>query len=664
MAVFAASVLHAQKAPFDVNGMLALSRIGEHQISPDGTRIAFSVQTIDTDKNTKPRHVWVVPLRGGAARKITSEGSANSRPRWSPDSKRIAYISDRGGSSQVWTMDPDGSNAKQVTTLSTEADGVLWSGDGKWLVFVSEVYPDCADEACNKRKLDEDQSSKTKARIYTALLYRQWNTYQTARRKHLMVVPAEGGVAKDITPGDRDVPPFSLGGPDGYAVSPDGKEVVYIMNPDAQLATSTNTEMYAVPLEGGAARKLTVNPAADHSPIYSPDGKYLAYRFQLKPGFESDRWRLSVIDRVTGRATVLTDNLDRSVETIAWSADSKQIFFSFEDRGRMVIHRIPVTGGASQIIVNGNSYADEPQFTPDGRSMIYVEMSGSRPSEIFRVDSGGQPVALTHLNDAVLSRYQMTPMEEFSVEGSGGTRVQSFVVKPPNFDATRKYPVMLLIHGGPQGAFGELWHYRWNAQVFAGAGYVVVTPNPRGSTGYGQRFTDEVSGDWGGKAYEDLMAVADHVAKLSYVDPERMVAAGGSYGGYMVNWIQGHTNRFKAFISHSGLFDLRSANADTEELWFSKWEFGGLPWETPEMHEKWSPSSFVKEFKTPTLVIHGELDYRVGYSQALQYFTALQMQKVPSKLLLFPDEGHWITKPQNTLLWYKTFIDWANQWTK
>jgi dipeptidyl aminopeptidase/acylaminoacyl peptidase len=296
--------------------------------------------------------------------------------------------------------------------------------------------------------------------------------------------------------------------------------------------------------------------------------------------------------------------------------------------------------------------------------MIYAEMSGSKPSELFRVDSGGQPVALTHMNDTLLARYQLTPLEEFWVEGAAGARVHSFLVKPPNFDANRRYPMILLVHGGPQGAWGEMWHYRWNAQVFAGAGYVVVMPNPRGSTGYGQRFTDEVSSDWGGKPYEDLMAVTDYAAKLPYVDFDRMVAAGGSYGGYMVNWMQGHTNRFKAFISHSGLFDLKSASAETEELWFPRWEFGGMPWEAPEMHERWSPSNFVREFKTPTLVIHGELDYRVGYSQALQYFTALQMQKVPSKLLLFPDEGHWIMKPQNTMLWYKTFLDWAGQWTK
>jgi dipeptidyl aminopeptidase/acylaminoacyl peptidase len=659
----AAALAFAQKAPFDFQAMMKLARISDHQLSPDGQKVAFTVQTIDLDNNTRPRQIHLVPLRGGVPSAVTAEGN-NSRARWSPDGKKIAFISTRGGASQIWMMDADGRNQKQLTTLATEADGVTWSGDGKHLVFTSEVYPDCPDEACNKKKLDEEKAGKVKARIYTSLLYRHWDTWQSARRKHLMVIPAEGGPVRDLTPGHRDVPPFSLGGQDDYAVSADGKEVCYVMNPDLNQALSTNSEMYVIPIEGGEARKITENPAADNAPVYSPDGFYLAYRAQSKGGFESDRWRLMLMDRATGRLSVLTEGLDRSVGTIAWAPDSKRIFFTVEDRGRSAIHMIPITGGASRPVVSGASHVDEPQFTPDGKTMVYSEQSGSKPAEIYRAEPGASPVALTRLNNRVLEAHQLTPLEEFWVEGADRTQVHSFLVKPPGFNPALKYPVLVLIHGGPQGAWGESWSYRWNQQVFAASGYVVVMPNPRGSTGYGQKFTDEISGDWGGKVYEDLTAVVDHVARLPYVDANRMAAAGGSYGGYMVNWILGRSQRFKALISHAGVYDLPSMAGETEELWFTTWEFGGMPWEKPEVYQKWSPSQYVKEFKTPTLVIHGELDYRVPVGQGLQLFTALQMQKVPSKLLLYPDEGHWILKPQNSRLWYKTFLEWIEEWLK
>jgi dipeptidyl aminopeptidase/acylaminoacyl peptidase len=326
---------------------------------------------------------------------------------------------------------------------------------------------------------------------------------------------------------------------------------------------------------------------------------------------------------------------------------------------------VPVQGGAARSVIAGSSHVDDVQFTPDGKTMIYSENTGTRPSEIFRASSaGGAPVALAKLNTDVLAQYKLAPLEEFTVEGAEEARVHGFIVKPPEFNPKKKYPVLFLIHGGPQGAWGESWTYRWNAQVFAAAGYLVVMPNPRGSTGYGQKFTDEINADWGGKAFQDIMAVVDHVAKLPYADPGRMAAAGGSYGGYMVNWMLGHTDRFRAFISHAGVFDLRSMAGETEELWFPLWEFRGMPWDNPDLYAQWSPSYFVSNFKTPTLVIHGELDYRVPVGQGMQLFTALQMQKVPSKMVLFPDEGHWIMKPQNSVLWYSTFLDWISEWTK
>ena len=662
----AAAISVAQKQPFTVDTMLKLARIGEPVLSPDGNQVAFTVQTVDLEKNSKPSQIYLVPVQGGSPRQITTEGTANERPRWSPDSKLIYFVSNRGGSSQIWAMNADGSNARQVAKFAAEAEGILISSDGKKIVLLSSVYPECgADDACNQRKLDEDSKSKTKARIYTTLLYRHWNAWQSARRRHLMVVNTDGTGLKELTPGPNEVPPFSLGGQDDYAISPDSNEVAFAMNSDPDQATSTNSDIYVVPLAGGDVKKITTGPGADNTPLYSPDGKFLAFRSQARAGYESDRWRLMVLDRATGRATNLTENLDRWVGSVTWSPDSTRLFFTVEDRGRTGLQMIQASGGGSRNIIAGASTLDDVQFTSDGRTMIYTEVSGSHPTEIYRAtSSGGAGVPLTHLNDGMLSNAALTPLEEMYADSADKTRVHSFVVKPPDFSPTKKYPVLFLIHGGPQGSWGESWTYRWNAQVFAGAGYLVVMPNPRGSTGYGQKYIEEISGDWGGKAYEDIMAVVDSVAALPYADTARMAAAGGSYGGYMVNWLLGHSDRFKAFVSHAGVFDLRSMAAETEELWFVQWEFKGMPWENPEIYSKWSPSYFVKEFKTPTLVIHGEQDFRVPVSQGMQLFTALKSQKVPSKLLLFPDEGHWVLKPRNTVLWYSQFLDWIGQWTK
>jgi dipeptidyl aminopeptidase/acylaminoacyl peptidase len=666
LAVFSA-IAFAQKKPFDAAALLSLQRISDPQISPDGQWVTFGVQSIDVTANKKPRQIWIVPLAGGSPRQITHDGEANQRARWSPDSKRIAYISDRGGSSQIWLMDPDGGNAKQVTSLPTEADGVVYSPDGKNLLFTSSVYPQClADPGCNKKLLDADEADKVKAHIYTELLYRHWTGWQSKRRSHLLVVPVAGGAPRDLTPGTRDVPPFSLAGGDDYDISPDGSEVVYSMNADAAPATSTNSDLYAVSVNGGNARKITYTAGGDLSPRYSPDGKYLAWRAQVRGGYESDRFRLMVLERVSGRMNVLTDNLDRWVNSFTWTPDSANLFFTTEDRGRQGIQMISMNGGAVRVVASGDSELDEMQLTRDGKTMVYSQMTGASPVELYKVSStGGEQTALTHLNDAVLSSHQLTPLEEFWVDSVDGSRVQSFVVKPYGFDPNRKYPVLMLIHGGPQGAWGHSWTYRWNAQVFAAAGYLVVEPNPRGSTGYGQKFIDEINGDWGGRPFDDIMAVTDHVvANMPYADTGKLVAAGGSYGGYMVDWILGHTQRFKALISHAGVYDLTSEFGATEELWFPLWEFGGAPWDKPEEYARWSPSHYVKDFHTPTLVIGGELDFRVPYTQSLQLFTALQLQKVPSKLLIFPDEGHWVLKPQNSVLWYKTFIDWLDSWVK
>jgi dipeptidyl aminopeptidase/acylaminoacyl peptidase len=650
------------QARFDVNALLKLARVSDPQVSPDGKMVAFTVQTVNVPENRKPTQIWVAPLEGGSPRVLTTEGSYNARPRWSPDSDEIAFVSDRGGSQQIWIMNADGGNPRQVTNVSTEADGVLFSPDGENLVFTSEVFPDCTDDACNKQRLEEEKNSKVKARSYTSLLYRHWTRWDAKRRSHLFVVPVGGGTAKDLTPGPRDVPPFSLGGGDDYAISPDGKEVCYAMNADPDPAVSTNSDLFVVPITGGEAKKITVNTGADNGPAYSPDGRYLALRMQQRGGYESDRWRLAVLERATGRLTILTEGTNLWVTGFRWAPNSSQLFFTVEDRGRQYVQLVGARGGSARNVITGDSHIDELQVTQDGKTLVFSQASASRPSELFKAASGGATVALTKFNDEVLAGLALPRPEEFWVEGAEQSRVHSFLIRPHGFREGRKYPVLFLIHGGPQGAWGESWSYRWNAQVFAAAGYLVVMPNPRGSTGYGQKFTDEINQDWGGRAYEDIMAVVEHVARLPYADPERMAAAGASYGGYMMNWMLGHTKRFKVLVSHAGVFDLRSMFGETEELWFPLWEFGGTPWTNPDQYAKWSPSYYVNDFATPTLVIHGELDFRVPYGQGLQLFTALQLQKVPSKLLIFPDEGHWILKPQNSVLWYNSVLDWLGEW--
>lgn len=667
----------AAKAPFSFDAMMRVLRIDDPQLSPDGKLVAFTVQTVDLSNDKKPSQIFVVPMDGGTPLQLTHDGNSNANPRWSPDSKRIFFISDRSNGSQAWFMNADGSGAVALTNIPTEVDGLFVSAKGKVIAVTSNVYSACSpagaapaieyDSACNSSKLKQDSDAKMHARVYDSLLYRHWTEYQGSRRKHILVQAADGsGKLRDLTPGTVNTPPFALEGPSQIDISPDGSQLVYVANTDTDLASSTNSDLFSVTLDTGATKRLTTNPGADEGPLFSPDGKFIAYRTQTRGGYESDKWRLAILDVQAGTANILTESLDRWVESYTWSPDSRNIFFTVDERGTTPLLMMPANStGSIRTIAQGPTTLGSIQFTPDNKAMIYLEQSGWQPNEIKKaVSSGGAGVALTHLNDALLSQYQLTAPETVSVDGADTAKIESFIVKPPDFNTSNKYPALILIHGGPEGDWGQSWSYRWNAQVFAGAGYVVVLPNPHGSIGYGQAFTDAVNGDWGGRAYDDLMATTDYVANLPYVDKDRIVAAGASYGGYMIDWILGHTDRFKALVTHAGVFDLRSEALTTEELWFPKWEFQGLPWETPGLYDKWSPSSYIKNFKTPTLVTHGELDYRVPIGQGQQLFTALQEMRIPSKLIQFPDEGHWILKPQNSQFWYSAVLDWLAQYTK
>ena len=666
--------LAQSRRPFTFEDMMALQRIGEPQVSPDGHWVSFSAVTVDIKANTRTPHLWVVPLTGGGEKQLTSGVAGEDRPRWSPDGKHFAYISSQGGSSQIWVVDFDGAagnltgEPRRVTSISTEAEGELWSPDGQNILFVSSVYPDCKDDACNKARTEARASSKVKASLFTRLFYRHWSSYTGGKRNHLFLVPASGGVARDLTPGDHDVPPFQLGGGDLYAFSPDGKEVAFTSNISEVEATSTNNDLFVVPVAAGdTPKKITDNPASDSTPRYSPDGKYIAYLAQVRPGYESDRFRLMLYDRASGQRRSLTDNFDRWVGGFVWAPDSSRIYFVAEDNGEQPIYQIGVNGGEVRRLKRGTN--DDLTITSDGKALLFTRMSVRAPNEIYVAELAnnmrvGAARQLTHLNDSLLSQVEMPPLQSFWFTGSQKSRVQGFLLKPPNFDANKKYPVKFLIHGGPQGAWDGAWSYRWNPELFAADGYVVVMINFHGSTGW-QAFIDAINGDWGGRPYVDLMRGLDYVERTyPFVDKDRECALGASYGGYMINWILGHTTRFKCLVSHDGTFNTESAYGTTEELWFPEWEFKGTPWTNRAMYRRWSPHLFAANFKTPTLVVHGQLDYRLDVSEGFQLFTTLQRLGVPSKMLYFPDEGHWVLKPQNSQLWYKTVNQWVDTWVK
>ncbi len=692
------------KKTFTFEDMMALKRVSGPAISPNGKWVMFSAMDVDLKENKKTTHLWVMPLAGGEARMLPSTPAGETGGHWSPDGKSYLFITAVEGGSQVWTnsFEPNGGMPggvpKKITSLSTEADGAIWSPDGKNIVFVSEVYPGCADDACNKASDEAQANSKVKAMVFDHLLFRHWNHFTGKKRSHLFVVSAEGGAAKDLTPGDHEVPSFSLGGQDLYAISPDGKEVAFTSNWDEVPAISTNNDIFIVPITGGEPKKLSNSPGSDSTPVYSPDGKWLAWRMQKRAGYESDRFRLVVCDRATGQITNLTEDFDQWVESFAWSPDSKFIYFNSEKEGASPLYRLnlpvalsrqtkPTQTGVRAIeqILGGTN--DEPDISSDGKTLVFTQLSVRAPSEVYKIALDGAAAEaktppsgpsrnmayqshytaeqLSHMNDAVLANIAMEPVEPFWFAGAGGTKVQGFLLKPPNFNKEKKYPVKFLIHGGPQGQWGDEWSYRWNAELFAAGGYVVIMVNPRGSTGYGQAFVDGVNKDWGGAPFVDLMNGLDYAEKnYSFIDKDRECALGASYGGYMIDWILGHSSRFKCLVSHDGMFNTESAYGSTEELWFPEWEFGGTPWNNREGYRKWSPHLFAAQFKTPTLVVHGQLDYRLEVSEGLQLFTTLQRLKVPSKMLYFPDEGHWVLKPQNSQLWYTTVNQWVDSYLK
>ncbi len=657
------SLAAAQNRTYTVEDLLKVRRVADPQLSPDGKRIAFTIGDVNFDANRVVTHIYVMSTEGGSMKQLTT-GDRSSAPRWSPDGKKIAYTT--GG--QIWVMDADGDNKDQITKISTGAAFPVWSPDGKWIAFRSDVYPDCDNDDCNKKRDEQAGNSKVKAHIVTRLLYKHWDEWRDVKRTHVFVVPSKGGTARNVTTGDFDSPPYAADTGVDYAFSPDSSEIAYLRNPDKVEAISTNSDIFVMPLAGGPAKNITIrNRGYDVGPVYTRDGKFILYRSQATAGFEADRWRLMAYNRATGTSVELTKGFDLQVNDIIASPDGKFIYFTAGDRGKSPIFRIPFTGGVPQKMV-ANVFASDLGISPDGKALVFSSSSMTAPAEIYTANADGTGLTpLTSVNSQLMSRANLKPAEEVEWTGAVGKKIHGYIVKPTNFDATKKYPLLVLIHGGPQSAWNDNWGYRWNPQVFANAGYVVFAPNPRGSTGYGQQFVNEISGDWGGKVFIDLMnGVADMLRRNSFIDRNRIGAAGASYGGYMVNWILGHNNdprfRFKVLVSHDGVYNLESMYATTEELWFPEWEFKGTPWTNPAMYSRWSPHKFVQNFNTPILIIHGELDYRVPIGEGMQLFTAVQRKGIDSKMLIFPDEGHWVLKPQNSQLWFHTVIDWLDKY--
>ena len=640
----------AAARPMTIQDLLGSVRVADPQVSPDGRLVAFVRTTTDVTSGKRNADIWVVPADGsGPPRLLIGGDKSENTPRWAPDGQHIAFMSTRDGEPQIYIANADGSNVRQFTKV---AGGVqppmVISPDGSMIAFVSDVK--------------QGPDTPGQAHHMTRLLYRHWDEWRENVRHHVFVSPVAGGEPRDLTPGDFDSPPTQAEDA-AIAFTPDGREVVFVSNRDGidREAWSTNSDVWSVPVTGGTAKKLTRNPAADAQPVFTPDGKFMIVRAQRRAGFESDRWYLDVYDRATGTKRTVFETPDLSVSNFTLSRDGRTVVFTATSSGADNLYRVPVDGGVPQEAAKGGSIS-ATQIGPD--FAVFSKTTLTSPAELFRMGRDGVQQPITHENDAWLKDVTFVKPESATVPGAGGTPIQYWILKPPGFDPSKKYPVVFLIHGGPQGAWDDGWSSRWNPALWAAQGWVVAAPNPRGSTGFGQKFVDEISQDWGGKVMTDLDAVFDTVVKLPYVDGARQGIAGASYGGYAVDWIIGHTNRFKVAVTHDGVFNLESMSLATEEQWFVDWEFGGPPMSAKarENYAKWSPHLFAQNIKTPTLVITNELDYRVPVDQGLQLFTALRRNGTPAEALSFADEGHWVLKALNSKLWHETVLGWMKKY--
>lgn len=653
-----------EKRAITVDDLWNMKRIGAFDVSPDASKIVFDLTVYDMEKNKGQTDIWLINDDGTNLQKLAESASS---PKFFDGGSKI-YYSKNG---QIFTNDLSGNNEVQLTDIYSGVSGAEFSIDESMLLFSSSVYPECETQECNKQKDKEREESKVKAEIFTELMYRHWNDWRGPKISHLYLFNIDKNKYIDLTlKSMSDTPPLALGSSNDYSFSPTADEVAFVMNEDNFLATSTNNDIYLINLKNikeddtTPYKKISLSDGNDTQPVYSPDGKYIAYCSMERAGFEADKQRILLYDRISGNTINLTGNYDLSAGQLLWSKDSKTIYFTAANQIYNSIYAIDVSTKLVSTIIE-SVVASSLQLSNDGKTLFFKNQRSTLPYEIFAINTDKSNFRkITGVNSELLSVLDMNEVETFWAMGAEDTKVQSILVKPPFFNSNKKYPMMFLIHGGPQGHWLDDFHFRWNLQMFASKGYVVVAPNPRGSTGYGQKFTDEISQDWGGKVYIDLMNSYDYaVENFNFIDKNNTFAAGASYGGYMINWIEGHTDRFNALVCHAGVFNLESMYGATEELWFPEWEFGGAPWENRKLYQKWSPHMFVENFKTPMLVVHGAYDFRVPFGQAMELFTSLQKMNVESKLLYFPDETHFVTKPQNAKLWWNTIYNWFEKYT-
>ena len=663
--VFILPVL-AEKKPFTIEDLYHIKSVSDPQYSPDGKQIAFTVTTFNLKEGKRNSEIYIMDADGKNLRKLTENEAADFHPRWSPDGKKLLFVSTRKNGAQAWVLPLTGGEPRQKTDFYMGVTNPEWSPDGKHIAFSSMVFVDCEQDsdcnACNK-KLDESmKNGPLQAHMADRLLYRHWTFWKDGKRTHTFLFDCKEKSYLDLTPGDYDAPSFSLGGATGFAFSPDGKELCYVSNHDPNEWETTNKDLWIVPTTGGTAVNITdENEAYDGDPQYSPDGRYIAYRMQTIPTYEADRFRLVIYDRQTRKKTVLTEDFDNWVDDFQWAPDSRSIYFTADVKGHRPLYNVDIRSKKIRLVIDAKTI-DWFQVSPDGKWIAIARRSVGEPREIWRCTTKGKKLErLTFFNKEIEDSVDIRPAEEMWIPSPTGKKIHTFIVKPHNFDPGKKYPLILNVHGGPQSQWEDAFRGDW--QVYPGAGYIVAFPNPHGSTGYGQEFTAAISKDWGGKVYVDVMAVADSLAKLPYVDENRMGAMGWSYGGYMMMWLEGHTTRFKAIAAMMGVYDLPAMYGATEELWFPEWDLGGTPW-TSDLYQKWNPANpeFVKRFQTPCLVITGEKDYRVPYTLSLEFFTALQKQGVPSRLIVFKNDGHWPNYVKSMPFYYNAHLDWFHKY--
>jgi len=682
-------LLAADKRPMKVDDLFAFKRVAAPQISPDGKTVVYQVATVDLNANKSSTALWLAPSDGKANPKPLTDpkGKRDANPHWSPDGERILFESSRSGSMQLWTVGADG-EVKQLTNISTGATNGIWSPDGKQVAFVSSVYPEFStkpfaeSDKLNKEKDEEIEKSPVKVKTFTKLFYRHWDEYIGDKRQHLFVIDIDGKNCRDVTPGDRDANPssstFSTG--DDFTFSPDGKSLVFTAVPEKNEAWSTNYDICRASIASPTTKweSLTAdNKAADSGPKFSASGKKLAWRAQKKIGYEADKWDIMVADcnpdgTLAGKPFNVTAKYDYSVNEFVWNSSyDRAFFFTADANGTVPIFMVKSDGTDLKVEYEGASCSS--LSTSHGRNMLaYTEAALDHPAEVMTHWWPGpkaRPQNVSRANEKLLGELDLPRPESVEVPVEGKVNMQMWILKPPDFDGSKKWPVVYLVHGGPQGAWHDGWSYRWNPEVWAAQGYVIVLPNPRGSTGFGQKFTDEITGDWGGKCYRDLVAGLDYVEKLPYVDKDRIASAGASFGGYMMDWfaVNDIAKRFKCLISHCSVWNFESMWGTTDELWFDEYEHGGLPWEKPQKYAEFSPHKRAGELgkhKTPMLLIQNDLDFRCPIGQGHELFTALQRQGVPSRFINFPDEGHWVLKPKNSQYWHKEVFAWLTKYTQ